>query len=240
MPVMPGVLLDHGRVDLGYRDTQDPTEPGALGIGPVSHHAQERERRRRHGRIASWTPSGPAHLPSSVARCHSIIDSSIDRSSKPVGSSIRATAGPAHSLPKLLQARTFFRIAGLVASLPFVPASVGFVVIDSIDPAQLATFWCALLEVEVDMILADGQFIVLTATSGGVVVGFQRVPEAKTQKNRVHLDLMVDDLDESTVQIESLGGSWTENCQTRELDGFRWRCMADPEGNEFDIDVLPA
>jgi hypothetical protein len=23
------------------------------------------------------------------------------------------------------------------------------------------------------------------------------------------------------------------------LEGFRWRCMADPEGNEFDIDVLP-
>ena len=26
---------------------------------------------------------------------------------------------------------------------------------------------------------------------------------------------------------------------TRELEGFRWRCMADPEGNEFDIDVFP-
>ena len=26
---------------------------------------------------------------------------------------------------------------------------------------------------------------------------------------------------------------------TRELEGFIWRCMADPEGNEFDIDVLP-
>ena len=23
------------------------------------------------------------------------------------------------------------------------------------------------------------------------------------------------------------------------VEGFRWRCMADPEGNEFDIDVLP-
>jgi hypothetical protein len=22
--------------------------------------------------------------------------------------------------------------------------------------------------------------------------------------------------------------------------GFQWRCMADPEGNEFDIDVLPS
>jgi hypothetical protein len=27
---------------------------------------------------------------------------------------------------------------------------------------------------------------------------------------------------------------------TRELEGFRWRGMADPEGNEFDLDVLPS
>jgi hypothetical protein len=26
---------------------------------------------------------------------------------------------------------------------------------------------------------------------------------------------------------------------TRELEGFQWRRMADPEGNEFDLDVLP-
>jgi hypothetical protein len=26
---------------------------------------------------------------------------------------------------------------------------------------------------------------------------------------------------------------------THELEGFQWRCMADPEGNEFDLDVLP-
>ena len=32
---------------------------------------------------------------------------------------------------------------------------------------------------------------------------------------------------------------WLEAGTTRELEGFRWRCMADPEGNEFDIDVLP-
>ncbi len=27
---------------------------------------------------------------------------------------------------------------------------------------------------------------------------------------------------------------------TRGPDGFRWRCMSDPDGNEFDVDVLPA
>jgi predicted enzyme related to lactoylglutathione lyase len=120
-----------------------------------------------------------------------------------------------------------------------VPASIGYLVIDAVDPTKLADFWCALLDVEVDMDLGDGQFIVLTATAAGAVVGFQRVPEVKTLKNRMHLDLIVDDLDIATTEIESLGGSWTEPGKTRELEGFLWRCMADPEGNEFDIDVLP-
>jgi predicted enzyme related to lactoylglutathione lyase len=65
------------------------------------------------------------------------------------------------------------------------------------------------------------------------------VPDDKSGKNRLHLDLIVDDLDSATAEIEGLGGRWLEPGQTRELEGFRWRLMADPDGNEFDIDVLP-
>jgi predicted enzyme related to lactoylglutathione lyase len=120
-----------------------------------------------------------------------------------------------------------------------MPAKMGFVVIDTVDPERLAPFWCGLLEVEVDTRIGDGQFLVLSATEGGLTLGFQRVPEAKAGKNRLHLDLFVDDLDTATAEIEELGGHWLEPGTVRELEGFRWRCMADPEGNEFDIDVLP-
>jgi predicted enzyme related to lactoylglutathione lyase len=95
-----------------------------------------------------------------------------------------------------------------------------------------------LLGVEVDTPIGDGDFLLLSPTAEGLPVGFQRVPETKTGKNRVHLDLLVDDLDAAT-EVEALGGRWLEPGQTRELEGFRWRCMADPEGNEFDLDVLP-
>jgi predicted enzyme related to lactoylglutathione lyase len=88
--------------------------------------------------------------------------------------------------------------------------------------------------------MGDGQFVVLSATSEGLTVGFQRVPEEKAGKNWLHLDLIVEDLDVATSEIETRGGRWLEPGRTRELEGFRWRCMADPEGNEFDIDVLPA
>jgi hypothetical protein len=64
---------------------------------------------------------------------------------------------------------------------------------------------------------------------------FQRVPESKVGKNRVHRDVLVDDLGVGTKRVEALGGHWIEPGTTRELDGFEWRCMADPDGNEFCI-----
>ena len=117
--------------------------------------------------------------------------------------------------------------------------AVGYLVIDTTDPAKLAPFWGTLLNVQVADSLGDGQFVVLSKTADGLTVGFQHVPEAKSGKNRLHLDLVVDDLGASTAEIEGLGGRWLEPGATHELEGFQWRCMADPDGNEFDIDVLP-
>ena len=120
-----------------------------------------------------------------------------------------------------------------------VAARIGYLAIDTVDPKGLAPFWCGLLGVQVDTAIGEGEFLLLSPTEEGLVVGFQRVPEAKTGKNRVHLDLVVDDLDAATAEVEQLGGRWLEPGTTRELEGFQWRCMADPEGNEFDLDVLP-
>jgi predicted enzyme related to lactoylglutathione lyase len=119
-------------------------------------------------------------------------------------------------------------------------AKVGYLAIDSVDPNLLAPFWCGLLGVEVDTTIGENEFLLLTPTEEGLTVGFQRVPEPKAGKNRVHLDLVVDDLDSATHEVEALGGRWLEPGHTRELEGFAWRCMADPEGNEFDLDVLPS
>ncbi|HUK70620.1 MAG TPA: VOC family protein [Streptosporangiaceae bacterium] len=121
-----------------------------------------------------------------------------------------------------------------------MPASVGYLVIDATGPERLARFWCGLLDVGVETTIGDGQFVVLSATKDGFTVGFQRVREGKAATNRLHLDLIVGDLDQATAEVETLGGRWLEPGNTRELEGFRWRCMADPEGNEFDIDVLPS
>jgi predicted enzyme related to lactoylglutathione lyase len=80
---------------------------------------------------------------------------------------------------------------------------------------------------------------VLSPSKDGLAIGFQRVRDANAGKNRLHIDLIVDDLDGATDEIETTGGRWLEARTVRELEGFRWGCMADPDGNEFDIDVLP-
>ena len=115
-----------------------------------------------------------------------------------------------------------------------MPATVGYLVIDSTDPQRILPFWCTLLDAEVAADIGDGQFIVLSPTSG-MRISFQRVPESKQGKNRLHLDLDVEDLDAATAEIEGLGGRWLEPGTTREVNGYIWRTMADPEGNEFDI-----
>ena len=106
--------------------------------------------------------------------------------------------------------------------------------IDCADPVSLAAFWAQIFGSELGEPLGDPpHYVSVTPTaSGGPWISFQRVPEGKTVKNRLHLDVIVDDLDEGTARVESLGGRRTETPDLEEY-GFRWRVMLDPEGNEF-------
>ena len=109
------------------------------------------------------------------------------------------------------------------------------VVLDCENPDALVPFWSELLGVEVLSTLEDGHHVILAPTKLGFVIGLQQVPEPKVGKNRMHVDVTVDDLDEGTARAEALGGRWAEPGVTRDLEGFHWRCLLDPEGNEFCI-----
>src|SRR5262249_10354933 len=68
---------------------------------------------------------------------------------------------------------------------------------------------------------------------GGTGLWFQVVPEPKTIKNRVHLDLKPTGRtrDEETAHIQALGAAFIED--HRRPDGSGWVVLADPAGNEF-------
>lgn len=111
---------------------------------------------------------------------------------------------------------------------------VSFMTVDATDPGRLAAFWGEVLGTEVAETSDAGRFVFL-GEANGHVLSFQRVPEPKSVKNRVHLDIRVEDLQEATDALLALGASW--DGEELRLDDARWRTLKDPEGNEFDIFV---
>jgi hypothetical protein len=108
-----------------------------------------------------------------------------------------------------------------------------YIVLDSQDPPPLVDFYCQMQDVEVLLSYDDGRYTALGANREGLMLVLQRVPEPKVGKNRAHFDLVVDELDGPTEKALELGATWLEPGKTHELMSFQWRCMADPEGNEF-------
>lgn len=61
---------------------------------------------------------------------------------------------------------------------------------------------------------------------------FAQVPEPKTVKNRVHLDVIAADPEAEIARLIELGATRVAD---RAEYGYNWTLMADPEGNEFDL-----
>jgi predicted enzyme related to lactoylglutathione lyase len=113
-----------------------------------------------------------------------------------------------------------------------VIGAVSYITIDANDPEGLAAFWSEVLGTEVAERVDGGRFVFLRRAEGTMLC-FQRVPEPKRGKNRVHLDVKVEDLEVATERIVALGATW--DGFDRAIGEDRWRTLQDPEGNEFDI-----
>jgi len=132
------------------------------------------------------------------------------------------------------------------------------VVIDSADPHVLADWWAEALGWQVEP--QDEAFIQRMVETGaaseedttrhrGALVWkvgaaltspdpdrprvlFQRVPEAKTVKNRVHLDVRVG-AERREAEVARLIGLGATELWRGAQGPFEWATLADPEGNEF-------
>jgi predicted enzyme related to lactoylglutathione lyase len=115
-------------------------------------------------------------------------------------------------------------------------AHIHNITFDCADARALATFWSGLTGWNV---YYDDDPEVLVAPSfppPGTGLLFIPVPEGKTAKNRVHLDLCPD----KTTRDEAVEGAVAAGATVigdhRESDGGGWVTLADPEGNEFCIE----
>ncbi len=129
------------------------------------------------------------------------------------------------------------------------------VTFDCADPDRLATFWAAALGYQKqappegfasweDWLRAhhvpedqwNSASAIVDPDGQGPRIFFQRVPEPKTVKDRLHLDLATDDLAAATQQVLDLGATRAPDVHE---GSERWVVLRDPEGNEFCL-IRPA
>jgi hypothetical protein len=98
----------------------------------------------------------------------------------------------------------------------------------------VARFWADVLGRQVAEDSTSQHVILLPGDggTGGPRITFNKVPEPKTVKNRVHLDLVSDTFDAETERLQSLGARRLRDLQR---DKSRWTTFADIERNEFDL-----
>ena len=108
------------------------------------------------------------------------------------------------------------------------------VVVDCASPRVLAHFWSAVLG---GAPCARDESWHYVDPPGGTRLAFQKVPEGKTVKNRVHLDVDVSDIAEATEQAEALGAQRAGGIHGDAAGSFQ--VLLDPEGNEWCM-VQPA
>ncbi|MCX4487487.1 MULTISPECIES: VOC family protein [Streptomyces] len=113
--------------------------------------------------------------------------------------------------------------------------------IDCADPAGLARFWCSVLDYEVrDEDAEEGVVTIGSPVApegedrpGPVppVLTFARVPEGKSVKNRLHIDVSPSDREQGD-EVRRLIGLGARRADVGQGDAS-WIVLTDPEGNEF-------
>jgi predicted enzyme related to lactoylglutathione lyase len=117
-----------------------------------------------------------------------------------------------------------------------VPLEIHEITFDAVDPYTLASFWSELLGRKIrhgDTAADDSILVAERPGQPGLL--FIRVPEGKTAKNRIHLDLWPTQSirDAQIERAMRLGAALLAD--RRHAAGPGWAVLADPEGNEFCI-----
>ncbi|MBV8932782.1 MAG: VOC family protein [Kutzneria sp.] len=112
-----------------------------------------------------------------------------------------------------------------------MPCRIAAIVIDAIRPRVVADFWCAVLGWRVTDEDTDGISIAPHDRAWPTIDVFA-VPEDKTVKNRLHLDLRADGVTTSE-ELDRLLALGARRVDVGQGPDVSWVVLADPEGNEF-------
>lgn len=118
--------------------------------------------------------------------------------------------------------------AGAPVHGPVVIGSIDEVVVDCARPGGSARSWADVLGGEPVERDEDWWCVV---PPGWTQLSFQRVPEARTGKDRLHLDVRVEDVEAAAAQVEALGARRVGGVQRVRAGAFQ--VLLDPEGDEW-------
>lgn len=119
-------------------------------------------------------------------------------------------------------------------------ARVAHTTIDCHDAYALSTWWKPVLDyvdIEGDPNLPGHEECMITSRDGRHHLLFLEVPDVKSVKNRIHLDLepVEGTRDEELARLLALGAVEVSDHRGQYGPGTGWVILADPEGNEFCI-----
>jgi catechol-2,3-dioxygenase len=104
-------------------------------------------------------------------------------------------------------------------------------VIDCRDARRVADFWAAVLDYKV--LESTDELVQIGAADGsGPTLAFAPVPEPKTLKNRLHIDVNPTGQDQAA-ELERLFALGARRVDVGQGPEVSWVVLADPEGNEF-------
>lgn len=103
------------------------------------------------------------------------------------------------------------------------------VTFDTADADPLASWWAEQTGAEV-IERNDGWYVIVAGGTLPVRLAFQVVEDPTPGKNRIHLDLVAEDLDAEVDRLEAAGATVVAR---RGDESFRWVTLADPQGNQF-------
>jgi hypothetical protein len=115
--------------------------------------------------------------------------------------------------------------------------SIRNITFDCADPWALAGFWTKVTgwPRHPENVPTDDEVLLVAPQGAYPRLLFVRVPEPKTVKNRVHLDVQPDvPRDDQVAALRDVGATFVED--HRQPDGGGWVVLADPEGNEFCVE----
>ena len=102
------------------------------------------------------------------------------------------------------------------------------VTIDTTDAERLGGWWAEQTGSRVTE-TNNGWYVVLAGGALPLLLAFQKVDDPTPGKNKLHLDLVADDLDAAVGRLLAAGATLV----ARRDEGFAWVTLADPDGNEF-------